>query len=213
MNADIPKQFLLLLGKPVLMHTIFAFYNSIPEINIIVVLPQKQFEYWNNLCDKYNFNIKHKIIEGGPTRFHSVKKGLSLINEESIIAIHDGVRPLIKKETIEKSFAYAERYGNAVPTIPINDSVRIVDGTINKVIDRNKLRIIQTPQTFKSKIIKRAYAQNYSDNFTDDATVVESIGEEIHLFDGDLENIKITNPVDLKIAEILLYKSKNIDSR
>lgn len=203
-NTEIPKQFISLAGKPVLIHTISAFYNYSPEINILLVLPKIYFGLWENLCKNHNFNISHKIVEGGKTRFHSVKNGISKIEKYGIIAVHDGVRPLVKKQVIEKAFLDAEIYGNAVPAIPVNESVRELYKTGSKIFNRNNLRIIQTPQVFKSSILIKAYQQAYQKKFTDDATVVESAGEKINLIEGNPENIKITTPIDLKIAEALL---------
>jgi 2-C-methyl-D-erythritol 4-phosphate cytidylyltransferase len=209
-KSEIPKQFITIAGKPVLMHTISQFYNYIHRIEIILILPSNYLKLWDELCKKYNFNIKHKIIKGGKTRFYSVKNGLSAINKnkESMVAVHDGVRPVLNKKTISKLFSYAEKYGNAVPCVTITDSIRkIIRLNQNNIsIDRNNLRAIQTPQCFKLSILEKAYSQNYNKNFTDDANVVESIGEKIHLINGNIENIKITTPVDLLIAETLLNK-------
>jgi len=207
MDSKIPKQFIPVSKKPVLMHSIECFYNYSVKITIILVLPKIYFDLWKTLCKKNNFTIKHKIIEGGKTRFHSVKNGLSVINEESLVAIHDGVRPLVSNETISRAFHYAKIFGNGIPVVPINESVREIYEKDNKPIERKKLCIVQTPQCFKSSIIKKAYKQNYQENFTDDATVIESTGEKIQLFNGNIENIKITRPIDLKIAEIILKKT------
>jgi 2-C-methyl-D-erythritol 4-phosphate cytidylyltransferase len=203
-NTEIPKQFISLAGKPVLIHTISAFYNYSPEINILLVLPKTHFGLWEKLCKNHNFNISHKIVEGGKTRFLSVKNGLSKIEKNGIIAVHDGVRPLVKKQVIEKAFLDAEIYGNAVPAIPVNESVREICKTGSKIFNRSNLRIIQTPQVFKSSILIKAYRQAYQNKFTDDATVVESAGEKINLIEGNPENIKITTSIDLRIAEALL---------
>ncbi len=211
-NTEIPKQFISLAGKPVLIHTISAFYNYSPEINILLVLPKIYFGLWENLCKNHNFNISHKIVEGGKTRFHSVKNGISKIEKYGIIAVHDGVRPLVKKQVIEKAFLDAEIYGNAVPAIPVNESVREIYKTGSKIFNRSNLRIIQTPQVFKSSILIKAYQQSYQKKFTDDATVVESAGEKINLIAGNPENIKITTPIDLKIAEVLLKIIPNFSS-
>jgi len=202
-KTSLPKQFLPLRGIPVLMHTIQIFYEVYPDIRIILVLPADQLIQWNDLCQEYQFNITHEVISGGPQRFHSVKRGLSLINNESYIAIHDGVRPLASKETIFKSFMTAERYGNAIPCHPIQESVRAISGSTSKALERSKIRTIQTPQVFSREIILKAYRQQYREEFTDDATVVEATGKTIHLFEGNVENIKITTPQDLAVAEAL----------
>lgn len=186
------------------MHTIRVFKETDPEIKIILVLPENQHEYWNKLCREYAFISDYPIINGGETRFHSVKNGLEIINEDSLVAIHDGVRPFVNPDVIIKSFEFAEKYGNAIPTVPVNESVRMKDGQDSKVIDRKHLRIIQTPQTFRCSILRKAYDQDYHESFTDDATVVESSGEKIYLIDGNVENIKITRKIDLKIAEAMI---------
>lgn len=207
MNANIPKQFIPIAGKPILMHTIFAFHDYLPQIKIVLVLPKIHISSWNKLCDEYNFSIQHEIIEGGKTRFHSVKNGLERIPKDCIVAIHDGARPLVSKSSISNSFNAAEIFGNAVPVIPINESVREIDKNHNKFVDRKKLRIVQTPQCFKSSIIKKAYEQDYNESFNDDASIAETVGEKIHLVDGNSENIKVTYPSDIKIANALLKKT------
>lgn len=207
MNAPVPKQFLKLEGRPVLFHTISKFEESNLNINIMLVLSSEQLPYWEQLCSEYNFHPKITIAESGETRFHSVKNGLSLLDEEGIVAIHDAVRPLVSIKTIATAFKAAEMYGNAVPAVPLNDSIRQIDSTLSIALDRTKYCIIQTPQCFSLGIIKKAYQQDYKYTYTDDATVVEAIGEKIHLIDGNPDNIKITTPKDLVIAEALL---KNI---
>jgi len=204
MDVSIPKQFIPIAEKPILMHTIFAFHDYLPQIKIVLVLPKIHISSWNKLCDEYNFSIQHEIIEGGKTRFHSVKNGLALIPKDCIVAIHDGARPLVSKSSISNCFNTAEKFGNAIPVIPINESVREIDKNLNKFVDRKNLRIVQTPQCFKSSIIKKAYEQDYNERFNDDASVAESAGEKIHLVDGNSENIKITYPSDIKIANALL---------
>lgn len=207
MNTTIPKQFLKLDGKPVLMHTIQKFVDANPEIEIILVLPSSQLPFWNQLCAEHNFNVNLKIADGGESRFHSVKNGLALIESEGVVAVHDAARPLVDSSIILKVFKAAEMYGSSVPAIPLNDSIRQIDSSRSVGVDRSKYCIVQTPQCFKTDLLKKAYEQEYKYTFTDDASVVESFGEQIHLIDGSVDNIKITNPRDLVIAEALLkYK-------
>lgn len=204
MQSSFPKQFMELSGKPILMHSIELFAETIPGIEIIVVLPEDQMSRWEKLCNKYEFNVTHTIVAGGSSRFASVKNGLAAIKIEGVVAVHDAVRPLVSKKTINNAFRTAEMYGNAVPAIPINDSIRQVNSTLSVAVDRSNFCIIQTPQCFKNSLLKEAYEQEYKFNFTDDATVLESTGQKIYLIDGNAENIKITRPLDLIIAEALL---------
>jgi len=207
MGNDIPKQFLELNGIPILMHTIKQFFTYDNSISIILVLPSIQIELWKSLCYKFSFDINHQIISGGDERFYSVKNGLSAINDDnSIVAIHDGVRPLVSIETIDRCFSSSIILGNAIPAIPIVDSLRLIDANCNEVLDRNKVRLIQTPQTFRTRLIKEAYNQNWHSGYTDDATVFESLGNKINLVEGNIENIKVTSPFDLKVAELFLLK-------
>jgi len=204
MQADVPKQFLELCGKPVLMHTIMAFADACDGIRIIVVLPAAQIEKWKKLCSRYDFTLPHDIAEGGNTRFQSVKNGLSLLTGEGLVAIHDGVRPLVSRQTITGCFREAAICGCAVPALPITDSVREVSGVTSRMLDRSALRLIQTPQVFDITLLKKAYEQNYSPEFTDDASVFEKAGHAIHLTEGNVENIKITTPNDMMVAETYL---------
>jgi 2-C-methyl-D-erythritol 4-phosphate cytidylyltransferase len=204
MNSAVPKQFLLLNGRPVLMHTIEKFYNTLPDIHIIVVLAEEYNLHWADLCHQYNFTIKHELAPGGETRFHSVKSGLAKVPIGSLVGIHDAARPLVSAQTIRYTFEGAAEKGNAVPAVSIHDSIREVDGEGNKMMNREKLRIIQTPQCFRSTLIKEAFSQNYSPLFTDDASVAEEWGMKINLVEGNSENIKITTPQDLIIATALL---------
>jgi 2-C-methyl-D-erythritol 4-phosphate cytidylyltransferase len=204
MNPDIPKQFLPLNGLPVLMHTINAFRRSDPSAQIIIALPEAYYSFWNTLCLKYNFLTIHEITRGGDTRVRSVKNALELVSYQAFTAIHDGVRPLVSDQTIRRAFEEAERFGNAVPVIPVNESVRRTKGRSNMPVSRNTLFIVQTPQVFRTELIKKAYLSLTRDDFTDDATILETIGEKIHLFEGNRENIKITFPNDLLVAEALL---------
>ena len=203
MGSNVPKQFLVLKSEPVIMHTIRAFYDWDSDCEIILVLPSSQQSYWQLLVNQYDFHIPVKIATGGETRFDSVKNGLKKSSGE-IIAIHDGVRPLVNKKTIKKCFDIAKSHGNAIPCIPITDSIRVVENGRNKMTDRSKYFRIQTPQVFKRIIIMKGFEQSFSKTFTDDASVIEKMGETIQLVEGNEENIKITRPVDLKIAEVLL---------
>jgi 2-C-methyl-D-erythritol 4-phosphate cytidylyltransferase len=205
MDAEIPKQFLLLNGRPVLMHTCKTFYSFSPELSLILVLPAAHIATWVALCKTYSFTIPHQIVEGGPERFYSVRNALHLLpHDESLVAIHDGVRPLVSHETILTAFDTARQYGNAIPVSPIIESVREKTLTGNQIIDRSNLQLIQTPQVFISALICKAYEQDYSSSFTDDASVLEKMGEKIILTQGNPENIKITRPIDLIIAEALM---------
>lgn len=204
MNTAVAKQFLLLQNKPILMHTIEKFYASVPDINIIVVLAQQLNKEWQELCNKYNFDVPHTLVSGGETRFHSVKAGLEHVPADCLVGVHDAARPLVSRETIINTFTIAEQKGNASPAISLNESIRKIDGNTNKAMDRNKYLIIQTPQIFYSNLLKKAFLQEYTPLFTDDASVVESIGETINLTEGNRENIKVTTPQDLVIAEALL---------
>ena len=203
MKSELPKQFIKLAGKPILMHTLEAFHFD--NIQIILVLPESQIPYWKELVDEHQFKIPHNIIAGGEQRFHSVKNGLSSIKaDDGLVAIHDGVRPLIKRQIISESFEQAERAGNAIASIQLKDSIRSITPHANQQEDRTNFRLIQTPQTFKIQLIKRAFEQEYTPSFTDDASVLEQAGHSINLIEGDYKNIKITTPEDLLVAETLL---------
>lgn len=205
MESAIPKQFLEIEGKPVLMYTFEAFLRFDPNIEFVLVLPEVQVDYWEQLCQKHNFTIQYKLAFGGLNRFCSVKNGLSQIAGEGIVFIHDGVRPLVAKQTIENCFIKAQKTGNALPVIPPSESVRYSDKQGNKAVDRHKYYLVQTPQTFRVKLIKEAYKQASHENFTDDASVLESAGHKINLVNGNHENIKITWPQDLIIARSFLF--------
>ncbi|MCG8412474.1 MAG: 2-C-methyl-D-erythritol 4-phosphate cytidylyltransferase [Bacteroidales bacterium] len=208
MKSSIPKQFLEINTEIILMRSIRAFFNYDSSISIILVLPENQFDYWQKLCDKYQFKINHKLITGGETRFHSVKNGLQAVDSEGFVAIHDGVRPLIDKSTIDTIYKTAVEKGNAIPYIDCNNSVRIEQNNTNQIIDRNKIKLIQTPQAFDTKIILEAYKQNWDESFTDDASVVEKLGYKINLVKGNKRNIKITTKIDLIVAKAILSEDK-----
>ena len=204
MNSEVPKQFHVVAGKPVLMHTIGRFSEYRDEIRILVVLPRPFIDFWNSLCKRYNFTIPHEVIEGGDSRFYSVKNGLEKISDDQLVIIHDGVRPMPSNVTLHNVFKKAEKEGNAVPAIKINESMRKLIKEENTPVNRREYRLIQTPQAFHGELIKKAYEQEYLDSFTDDATVVEALGVKINLVEGNYENIKITRPIDLKFAEAFL---------
>jgi len=204
MKSDVPKQFIELKSKPILMHTINVFYNYNKQMDIIVVLPEIQIEQWHSLCKRHAFAINHQVVAGGIERFDSVKNGLKLADNKGIIAVHDGVRPLVSTQTISDCFKEAAISGAAIPVIDINESIRYVDEYENKAVDRSKFKIVQTPQVFKADILKESYKQQYSPAFTDDASVVEAFGVKIKTVQGNRENIKITTPIDLKLAELTL---------
>ncbi|WP_316784011.1 2-C-methyl-D-erythritol 4-phosphate cytidylyltransferase [Pedobacter frigiditerrae] len=204
MQNSVAKQFLLLKDKPVLMHTILAFYNSIFNPEIILVLNADLHQQWEELCFKHNFNIPHLIIRGGEQRFHSVRNGLMAIKDEGIVAIHDAVRPIVSNKLITNAYEVAEQMGNAVTCIKPSDSVRKIKDKESKIINRDELVLIQTPQTFEISQLRTAYQQHYKPKFTDDASVVEKAGFKINLIEGERSNIKITYPEDLELAGFLV---------
>jgi 2-C-methyl-D-erythritol 4-phosphate cytidylyltransferase len=212
MNTPVPKQFMLLDEKPVLMHTIIKFAEADPEIAIIVVLREDQMGFWKELCIQHHFQISHQLVEGGETRFHSVLNGLRFVKDSGLVSVHDAARPLVSLKTIQTAYKTAEMYGNAVPAIPVQDSIRQIVSGLSIAVDRTKYCVIQTPQCFRSEILHKAYEQEYKYTFTDDASVVEAYGEKIHLIDGNSDNIKITNPKDLLIAEALINNRRAISS-
>ncbi len=203
MNAGLPKQFLPLCGIPVLMRTLNMFYTADKAIWLILVLPENQFSFWKKLCEKHRFLIPHRVVAGGETRFHSVKSGLEQVPTGSLVAVHDGVRPFVSADTIHRCYDLAAEKGAAIPVGELVDSIRLVERNENKSVDRSCYRMVQTPQIFKSSLLKKAFEQPYSPLFTDDASVVEAMGEKVFLTEGNRENIKITTPFDLKIAEAL----------
>ncbi len=205
MQSPIPKQFLKLDGKPVLVRSIEAFAAYDPQVNIILVLPADQFETWNKIAAEFLSNVSVRITAGGETRFESVKNGLALISEENaLVGIHDAVRPLVSQKTISGAFKSAERYGTGIPAVPLNDSIRQIESARSVAVDRSKYCLIQTPQCFQLSILRKAYQQEYKYTFTDDASVVEASGVEVHLVDGNVDNFKLTTRVDLIVAEAML---------
>lgn len=207
-GAELPKQFLELGGKPILMRSIEAFANSGNcPVDVIVTLPSDQMDLWQRLCDRYGFGVPHRVVPGGETRWHSVKHALDSmgdVNEVDIIAVHDGVRPMVTADVICRTIAAARRDGAAIPVVALNDSVRQVVGEASHALDRSALRAVQTPQAFDARLLLDAYSLPYQTTFTDDASVVEQLGHPITLVEGDPHNLKITRPMDLALAEYLL---------
>lgn len=201
MGSSVPKQFLQIKGKSILWYSVCAFADAFEDINIIVVAPSASIAEAKHVCAEFR-NIT--FVEGGATRFQSVKNGLAVIKKSSIVFVHDAVRCLITKELIQRCYQQAVEKGSAIPAVALNDSIRMVENDINKAIDRNNLRIIQTPQTFRSEIILPAFDVDDKESFTDEATVVEASGISVHLIEGEQSNIKITRPVDIFIAEKLI---------
>ena len=206
MKNTVPKQFIPINNKPILMHTLEVFHRYDPDMEIILVLPKNQVKTWDEICRTNSFSVKHTIAFGGETRFHSVKNGLSKINNPGVVFIHDGVRPLVSPQTLSNCYQTASEKGNALPVVPATESIRFIDGTKSKAVDRAKHFLVQTPQTFSVDQIKKAYLQEFSEFFTDDASVLEKAGGHINTVEGNIENIKITFPHDLQIASLLLQE-------
>ena len=205
MGGELPKQFIPIEGRPVLMRTLDTFHACDESIQIILVLPRDHQDYWRELCAQYQFAVPHRIADGGATRFHSVQNGLALVDaSEALVAVHDGVRPFVNHEVISRCYAEAEAHGAVVPVIPVVETVRQLTGEGSVTVDRNAYRLVQTPQTFRATLLRRAYEQPYTDAFTDDASVVEALGEAVTLVDGNRENIKLTTPFDLIVAKALV---------
>ena len=206
MGSDIPKQFLPIGGKPVLMRTLERFREYSPTLQIILVLPKAQQDYWHQLCKDYNFKVEYVLADGGETRFHSVQNGLAKIPDdaEGVVGVHDGVRPFPSIDVIRNCYETARTAKAVIPVIPVVETVRHLQGNSSETVPRSDYRLVQTPQTFNIHLLKAANKQPYYDGFTDDASVVEAFGFNITLVEGNRENIKITTPYDMKIAEILI---------
>ena len=204
MGSDLPKQFLPMGDKPVLMHTLEVFRRYDEALQIILVLPQEQQSFWKQLCDEHHFTVKHVLAEGGETRFHSVKNGLALVNGIGVVGIHDGVRPFVSQEVIARCFREAVVRKAVIPVIDVVETVRHLTESGSETVSRNDYKLVQTPQVFDADLLKRAYEQEFTPFFTDDASVVEAMGVPVYLVEGNRENIKITTPFDLKVASALL---------
>lgn len=213
MGGDLPKQFIPLEGKPVLMHTLETFHRWDAEAGLLLVLPEEHQGYWQMLCREIGCHVPHEITNGGETRFHSVRNGLDYLKargEQGLVAVHDGVRPFVTPEVIEACFAKAAITGAAIPAIPMVDSLRKMDEAGSHPVDRSHYMAVQTPQVFRFELLTTAYEQPYTPLFTDDASVVESAGHEIHLVYGNRENIKLTTPFDLMVAKAMLSQRQLI---
>ncbi len=205
MGSAIPKQFMEINGRPILMHTIDVFDRLPNRPEIIVVLPGSQVDAWAALCKAHRFTALHSVVEGGSERFFSVKNGLDFIdNTNSVVAVHDGVRPLVSPAVVEACYAMAEQQGCAIPVVQPVESIRLVEGDGSTAFPRGNVLLVQTPQVFRTSMLKEAYCQPYNPNFTDDASVVEAFGQKVFTTEGNRENIKITSTVDLLIASVLL---------
>lgn len=207
MGAGVPKQFLPVAGKPVLMHTIERFRDYNPELDIIVVLPHDQQDYWRELCEEHQFTVSHRLADGGASRFESSRNGLALIPDgtDGVVGIHDGVRPFVSKAVIERCYETAREDFAAIPVMPVTDTLRHIDAFGNgHNVQRADYRIVQTPQCFDIQLLKQAYQQPFRDTFTDDASVVEAMGCAVAMVEGNRGNIKITTPFDLQMAEWLV---------
>jgi 2-C-methyl-D-erythritol 4-phosphate cytidylyltransferase len=211
MGAALPKQYLPLAGKPILMHTLGHFYQHPEDIEIVLVIPQKDFGFWRKLCQEHDFHVPHKLVSGGASRFQSVKNGLDAINEEDgLVAIHDGVRPFVTAELISRGYLQAYEIGSAVAVVPLKDSLRKLERKgVSSYQNRDDYRLVQTPQTFQLRRIKKAFEVEEQSQFTDDATVYEYQGWEVSLIEGELSNVKITTPEDMAYGEWLLARRKN----
>lgn len=207
-KSAFPKQFLTLCGKPILMHTLEAFYGYSPSIKIVLVLPENDFETWEKLCTEHTYKRPYLLQKGGDSRFQSVRNGLDLLSGDGLVAIHDGVRPLVSEDIIGASFRIAAVHHSAVAAVRLKESIRLTDKDTTRAVDRSMYRLIQTPQTFDLATIKNAYTTREDSELTDDASVAERAGVKISLFEGSYENIKITTPEDLIVAEALLQQHR-----
>ena len=208
MNASVPKQFIPLEGLPVLMHTLNAYHSYDHLLKLVLVLPSEEIENWHKLCKEYDFSVPHLTCEGGKDRTESVRNGLNEIDGNGLVAIHDGVRPFVNNQIIHDSYFHAGIHGNAIAAVKPKDSLRRNEGEISVAVDRQDYRIIQTPQTFRISLIKKAYEILNPNAVSDDATVLEKYGEKIFLFEGSYENIKITTPEDVELANLILKRRK-----
>ena len=211
MGTQLPKQFLLLEGKPVLWYTVQRFLESFSDLEIVLVLPEAHWELGNQLLEAYFPGKAIRMVVGGSTRFESVRNGLQTIEPGGVVFVHDGVRCLLSALLIQRCYQHALAYGSAIPAVVATDSIRLVSGSENQVADRNQIRLIQTPQTFRTELLLEAFSKATHNQYTDEATVVEAMGIPVYLLDGEYENIKITRPTDLLLAAAILQQSSPLN--
>lgn len=204
MGSELPKQFLPVGGKPVLMHTIEVFRHYDTSLQIILVLPKDQQNFWKKLCRECAFEVEHQLADGGETRFHSVKNGLAFVQEPGLVAVHDGVRPFVSLEVIRRCYDLAAKRKAVIPVVDVFETLRVVTKDGSRMVNRAEYKLVQTPQVFDAELIKQAYRQDFNPLFTDDASVVEAMNIPVFLTEGNRENIKITTPFDLKIGDAFL---------
>ncbi|MBD3590683.1 2-C-methyl-D-erythritol 4-phosphate cytidylyltransferase [Bacteroides sp. GM023] len=204
MGSELPKQFLPIGDKPVLMHTLEVFRKYDATLQIILVLPKEQQDFWKQLCKEHGFAVKHLIANGGETRFHSVKNGLALVQAPGLVGVHDGVRPFVSVDVISRCYDLAKEQKAVIPVIDVVETLRHLTDSGSETVSRNDYKLVQTPQVFDVELLKQAYAQEFTPFFTDDASVVEAMGVPVYLAEGNRENIKITTPFDLKVGSALL---------
>ena len=204
MGGDLPKQFLPVGGKPVLMHTLEVFRKYDAAIQLILVLPREQQDFWKQLCREHDFDVEHRVADGGETHFHSVKNGLALVQAPGLVGVHDGVRPFVSVEVIRRCYDLAEQHKAVIPVVDVVETLRHLTEVGSETVSRNDYKLVQTPQVFDVELLKQAYEQEFTPFFTDDASVVEAMGVPVHLAAGNRENIKITTPFDLKVGSALL---------
>ncbi|WP_294480026.1 2-C-methyl-D-erythritol 4-phosphate cytidylyltransferase [uncultured Bacteroides sp.] len=204
MGGDLPKQFLPIGGKPVLMHTLEVFRKYDATLQLILVLPREQQQFWKQLCEEHHFAVDYTVADGGETRFHSVKNGLALVQAPGLVGVHDGVRPFVSIDVIRRCYDLAEQHKAVIPVIDIVETVRHLTDAGSETVNRSDYKLVQTPQVFDVELLQKAYAQEFTPFFTDDASVVEAMGVPVHLAEGNRENIKITTPFDLKVGSALL---------
>lgn len=204
MGGPIPKQFLLLKGRPLLCWTIEAFHSYDPAMPIIVVLPEQQIPIWKSLCIGHHFIVPHETVAGGEERFHSVRNGLAIVKHDGLVAVHDGVRPLVSVELIDRCFKAADEHAAAIPVVPVVPSIRESTPEGSRALDRSKLLAVQTPQCFHTDLLRKAFESPYDSTFTDEATLVERMGVKVHLVEGEESNIKVTTATDMRTIELQL---------
>jgi 2-C-methyl-D-erythritol 4-phosphate cytidylyltransferase len=208
MESHVPKQFLELNGQPILQRTLEKFHAFDPNMFIVVVMHSHYINYWKDLCRTLNLTIPHEVVTGGEERFHSVKNGLAVVpSDVAVVGVHDAVRPLVSDQTLQHCYGAAREKGNAVPVVPLSDSIREISQGKSKHVNRANYQLVQTPQCFSRSLLLEAYRQTYTPSFTDDASVVEAAGHAIHLVQGNMENIKITTPTDLLFAGLFFQRA------